>query len=152
MSSNDHPNTHGTAGEPNQSHGTTGGVPHILLFFIIGLSLSLIVGWGIFPKLLYSQKSQPFDFSHKLHLKQVKQSCQSCHFFREDGTFSGSPRLAQCLECHEEIQGQSEDEAIFVEQYASKGREVPWQVYARQPDCVFCAVRCHPRFQRADRA
>jgi len=144
MSSSDHPNTHGAVDEPNSSsHSTSGGLPHILLFFIIGLALSLIAGWGIFPKLLYSQKSQPFDFSHKLHLEQVDQGCQSCHFFREDGTFSGSPRLAQCLECHEEMQGQSEDEAIFVEQYVAKGREVPWHVYARQPDCVFFSHAAH---------
>ncbi len=144
MSSNDHVNTHGTAGEPDpSSHHAPGSFPHILLFFIIGLALSLVVGWGIFPKLLYSQKSQPFGFSHKVHLEQVDQGCQSCHFFREDGTFSGSPRLAQCLECHEEMQGQSEDEAIFVKEYASKGREVPWLVYARQPDCVFFSHTAH---------
>jgi hypothetical protein len=144
MSSNDHPKTNGTAGDPHSpSPGSPGGVPHILLFFIIGLALSMVVGWGVFPQLLYSQKSQPFGFSHKLHLELVDQGCQSCHFFREDGTFSGSPRLAQCIGCHEEKQGQSEDETIFVEQYLAKGREVPWRVYARQPDCVFFTHGAH---------
>ena len=36
----------------------------IILFFIIGLVASLIVGWIIFPKLLYSKKNQPIDFNH----------------------------------------------------------------------------------------
>lgn len=144
MSSNDDPKTHGTAGDTNTScPDTKGSGPYILLFFIIGLALSMVVGWAVFPKLLYSQKNQPFDFNHKAHLEEVDNGCQSCHFFREDGTFSGSPRLEQCLGCHDELQGQSEDEKIFFEQYVTKGREVPWLVYARQPDCVFFSHAAH---------
>ncbi|MGD9246828.1 MAG: cytochrome c3 family protein, partial [Desulfobacteraceae bacterium] len=78
----------------------TGSGAYILLFFIIGLALSLVVGWAVFPKVLYSKKNQPFDFSHNLHMELVDEGCESCHFFREDGTFSGSPRLAQCIDCH----------------------------------------------------
>ena len=63
---------------PNAS-GT--GAP-IILFFMIGFALSLVVGWGIFPKLLYSQKKQPVDFNHAMHLELVDEGCQSCHFFR----------------------------------------------------------------------
>ncbi len=55
-----------------------------MLFFIIGLTASLIFGWIIFPKLLYSKKQQPFDFNHALHNDLVGEGCESCHFFRED--------------------------------------------------------------------
>ena len=126
---------------PHSSHATGGGA-YILLFFIIGVALSMVVGWAVFPKVLYSHKSQPFNFNHKLHLEQVD-GCQSCHFFREDGSFSGSPTLAQCIDCHSEKMGESEDEAVFVEQYVSKDREVPWRKYARQPDCVFFSHAAH---------
>jgi hypothetical protein len=140
MSSNDTPQTNSDT-HPSPDAPKKG--PYILLFFIIGIALSMVVGWGVFPKVLYSQKSQPFDFNHKLHVELVGDSCQSCHFFRDDGSFSGVPRLAQCLACHEEMQGRSPDETMFVEQYVAKGREVPWRVNARQPDCVFFSHAAH---------
>ncbi len=125
------------------SEASSGGGSYLFLSFIIGLVLSMVVGWVVFPKVLYSKKNQPFDFSHKLHLEEVDDSCQSCHFFLEDGTFSGAPRLAQCIGCHDEVLGDSEHEVKFVEQYVAKEREVPWLVYARQPDCVFFSHAAH---------
>jgi menaquinone reductase, multiheme cytochrome c subunit len=144
MSSNEDPKPKDVAEEahsPAPKGG--GGGAYLILYFFIGLTLSMVVGWMIFPKVLYSKKSQPFDFNHKLHLEQVDDGCQSCHFFRKDGTFSGVPRLAQCIDCHEDVIGESENEAIFVEQYVQKDREVPWHVYARQPDCVFFSHAAH---------
>ncbi|QTA84336.1 menaquinone reductase multiheme cytochrome c subunit QrcA [Desulfonema magnum] len=115
----------------------------IILFFIIGLVASLISGWLLFPKLLYSEKKQPIDFNHALHMELVDEGCESCHFFREDGTYAGVPKLAQCIDCHEEVQGESPDEATFVEEYVTKGREVPWLIYSQQPDCVFFSHVAH---------
>jgi hypothetical protein len=133
-----------TTGGADDAHSasSSGSGPYILLFFILGLALSMVVGWAVFPKVLYSEKKQPFDFNHKLHLEQVD-GCESCHFIREDGTFSGVPKLEQCVDCHEEMMGESEDEEIFVSQYVAKWREVPWLVYARQPDCVFFSHAAH---------
>jgi hypothetical protein len=129
--------THSTSSSPSK------GGAIVFLFFIIGLALSMVVGWAVFPKALYSKKDQPFDFNHKIHLEQVDNGCESCHFFRADGTFSGVPRLAQCIGCHSELLGESKDETVFVEQYVSQGREVPWLVYSRQPDCVFFPHSAH---------
>ena len=134
---------HGASPAHSASSSQSGGGAVVFLFFIIGLALSMVVGWAVFPKVLYSKKSQPFDFNHKMHLEQVDDGCQSCHFFREDGTFSGSPRLAQCVGCHDEVLGESTDEAVFVNQYVAQGREVPWLVYSRQPDCVFFSHAAH---------
>ncbi len=122
----------------------------IFLFFIIGFISSLIVGWVIFPKLLYSQKKQPIDFNHVLHVSEVENGCESCHFFREDGTYSGVPQLAQCIDCHEEIQGNDPEEIKFVEEYVSLGREVPWLIYSRQPDCVFFSHAAHIKGAKMD--
>ncbi len=115
----------------------------ITLFFILGFVASLVVGWVIFPKLLYSQKLQPVEFNHALHNELVDEGCESCHFFRDDGTYSGVPKLAQCIDCHEEVQGDSEAEEYFVAEYVQKGREVPWLIYARQPPCVFFSHVAH---------
>jgi hypothetical protein len=145
MSTHDHTEgaaAEGTADRADHPKGKGAAGP-VILFFFIGLLASLALGWGIFPKLLYSQKPQPIDFSHAMHNEIVDEGCQSCHFFREDGTFSGSPKLDQCIDCHEEVMGVSENEARFVEQYVEKGREVPWLVYARQPDCVFFSHAAH---------
>jgi len=135
------PITPSTDIDPSQQDDTAAGP--IILFFIFGLLVSLIVGWVVFPKLLYSQKKQPFDFNHALHNEQVDEECESCHFFREDGSYSGVPTLAQCIDCHEEVQGESPDEQIFVEEYVAKEREVPWLIYFRQPDCVFFSHAAH---------
>jgi len=115
----------------------------IILFFIIGLAASMVLGWVVFPTLLYSKKKQPVDFNHTLHVAEVENKCQSCHFYREDGTFSGIPTLENCISCHDGVQGESEEEALFVSQYIDKNREVPWLVYSQQPDCVFFSHAAH---------
>lgn len=121
-----------------------------ILFFIIGFTASLFIGWIVFPKLLYSKKQQPIDFNHEMHMTLVENGCESCHFFREDGTYSGVPKLAQCIDCHKEVQGDTENEALFVEEYVSKGKEVPWLIYSRQPDCVFFSHAAHVKLAKMD--
>ncbi|GAB6097416.1 cytochrome c3 family protein [Desulfatiferula olefinivorans] len=115
----------------------------VVLFFLTGFGLSLAVGWIGFPKILYSEKTQPFDFNHANHMDMVDNGCESCHVFRDDGTYAGVPTLAQCVDCHESVQGDSPDEEIFVNDYVAEGKEVPWLVYSRQPDCVFFSHGAH---------
>jgi hypothetical protein len=115
----------------------------LILLFIVGLAASMAVCWGVFPELLYSQKRQPLNFNHKIHVAKVKHGCKSCHYFRADGSFNGIPKLKDCVGCHKEEQGQSADEAKFVTQYLRKHRQVPWLSYSRQPDCVFFSHAAH---------
>ena len=115
----------------------------IVLFFIVGFTASLAIGWIVFPKLLYSEKKQPFDFNHASHVEMVDDGCESCHFFREDGTYAGIPTMDQCIDCHEEVQGDSPDEEIFVTEYVEAEKEVPWLIYSRQPDCVYFSHAAH---------
>ena len=132
-------------------HGAEGGAGGpIILFFILGLIASLIVGWVIFPKILYSQKKQPVDFNHVLHNEEVDEGCESCHFFREDGTYSGVPKLAQCIDCHEEVNGEDPEEEKFVNEYVAKEREVPWLIYSRQPQNVFFSHVAHVKMAQMD--
>ena len=136
--------------EPGKHGEGGGGAGPIVLSFIVGLVISMILGWVLFPKLLYSQKRQPINFNHQLHVEQVEEGCESCHYFRDDGSFSGIPKLESCVECHEETMGESDDEAVFVEQYVSKGIEVPWLVYSRQPPCVFFSHAAHVKVAGMD--
>lgn len=125
----------------DQNKGASNGV--IVLFFIVGFAASMAFGWLVFPKLLYSEKNQPFDFNHKAHLDLVDNGCESCHVFREDGTYAGVPTLAQCADCHQDVQGESKDEEIFVNEYVANEKEVPWLIYSKQPDCVFFSHAAH---------
>ena len=109
---------------PSTATDDSGSGGPIILFFILGLAASLIVGWVVFPQLLYSQKEQPVDFNHALHNELVEDGCESCHFFREDGSYSGVAKLAQCIECHEEVNGEDPEEARFVNEFVAVGQNL----------------------------
>jgi len=111
--------------------------------FVAGFLLLQGVGWWLFPALLYGTKSQPMQFSHKVHTGDAGLSCEDCHFFRDDGTFSGIPRIDKCKECHESQIGEHPEEAKLVKDYIEKNREIPWLVYAQQPDCVYFPHAMH---------
>lgn len=115
----------------------------IVLLFVLGLASSLVFGWLVFPKLLYSEKQQVFDFNHASHVEMVEESCESCHVFRDDGTYAGIPTMDKCVDCHAEVQGESPDEEIFVTEYLEAEKEVPWLIYSKQPDCVFFSHAAH---------
>ena len=134
------PSSNAVGSGPNAGGGAGGS---IILFFILGLVASLVIGWVIFPQVLYSQKKQPVNFNHVLHNDLVDDGCESCHFFRDDGTFSGVPKLAQCIDCHEEVNGEDPEEEKFVNEYVVREREVPWLVYSRQPQNVFFSHVAH---------
>ncbi len=114
-----------------------------VIFFLVAFVTCFLGSTLLFPKLLYSKKEQPFNFDHQLHVYEAG-DCDACHYYRDDGTFSGIPKLATCLDCHtEDPLGGTEDEAIFAEEYVANEKEVPWFVYSRQPDCVFFSHAAH---------
>jgi hypothetical protein len=76
-------------------------------------------------------------------VEEVDNGCQSCHYLREDGTFSGIPKLESCMECHDSLLGESDEEKKFIDEYVSTNREVPWLVYSRQPDSVYFSHAAH---------
>ena len=130
-------------------------------FFLLGLILSLGVGWFVFPQVLYSEKQQPINFSHPVHIDNAGMSCEDCHFFREDGSWAGYPTLEKCAECHAAPMTDSPDEAAFVAEYVEKGKEVPWLTYQYQPDNVFFShiahnafdcTECHPDVAKMEKA
>jgi len=106
-----------------------------LAFFGSGFLAALAGGWIVFPSLLYERSEQPMAFSHEAHAgESLGMACEDCHAFRQDGRFSGIPAVAKCAECHQEAIGTTPEEKKLVEEFVSKGREIPWLVYSRQPD------------------
>ncbi len=123
-----------------------GGVGGIVLLFLVGFVGALVVGWVVFPSLLYCKSTQPIRFSHTVHAEQGVE-CEQCHYLNDAGQFIGLPSTESCAECHdEETGGDSPDEKEidkFVKEYASTGAEVPWLVYQHQPDNVFFSHSAH---------
>ena len=116
--------------------------------FLAGFLGALILGWWILPIFLYSSEPQPLNFNHVVHLEGETdtESCLGCHEFREDGTFVGIPKLATCLECHEDAEsplGETDEEEAFLANYVAEEKEIPWFSYSRQPDCVYFSHIAH---------
>ncbi len=114
------------------------------LRFLAGLCFSLVVGWYVFPFALYEKIEQPIQFSHKVHTGETGgMSCTDCHELQTDGRFSGIPALEKCTSCHASAIGDSPREKQFVDEYVAKNREVPWLVYAKQPQNVYFSHASH---------
>jgi menaquinone reductase, multiheme cytochrome c subunit len=110
------------------------------IVFFVGFIGALVIGWVVYPSFLYSEKAQPINFSHVAHQDTT---CEDCHAFRPDGTYVGIPKIDKCKECHESQMGKEKSEQILVEEYIQKDREVPWLVYAYQPDNVYFSHAPH---------
>ncbi len=112
--------------------------------FILGMISMLALGWIAFPRALYREASQPLQFNHKLHTgDKVGAKCADCHSLSADGRFSGTPGVAGCGGCHPEPVTQSAEEKKLVEQYVKPNREIPWLIYARQPENVCFSHAIH---------
>jgi hypothetical protein len=124
------------------------------IFFLAGFVGAIVIGWVVFPMVLYSKQEQPIDFNHALHMNPdigiegdtELERCLFCHGFRDDGQFVGIPKLAKCMECHDDPEsplGDTRQEKEFLTKYVAEDKEVPWLSYYRQPVCVYFAHISH---------
>jgi hypothetical protein len=102
--------------------------------FIAGVAVAVCTGWYAFPHALYRHTPQPLQFSHRVHADKAGMKCEDCHSFRADGSFTGIPQIEKCAGCHATPAGNTDDEKLLVDRYVTPNREIPWKVYARQPD------------------
>ncbi|CAM2060565.1 Menaquinone reductase, multiheme cytochrome c subunit [Desulfovibrionales bacterium] len=109
--------------------------------FLVGIIMSVILGWWIFPQILFIEKPQPLQFSHKIHNDTAV--CVDCHSFRPDGSFTGIPNTQKCSECHTDTIGMDPAEKILVENYVKPNIKIPWKIYQKQPDNVFFSHAVH---------
>jgi menaquinone reductase, multiheme cytochrome c subunit len=116
--------------------------------FSLGFIGALIMGWWVFPQVLWSERQQPINFDHPLHVEEVGMFCEDCHFYREDGTFSGLPTLESCTDCHMDVMDpDNPNDVRFIEEYVFPEREIPWLVYQKQPDNVYFSHIAHQAFE-----
>ena len=138
-----------------------GSAVRYVLLFLVGLAGSLWVGWWLFPTLLYSEQVQPFAYNHAKHAEMSGEPCETCHFYRGDGTYAGRPTLETCAQCHEAVIGETESEKEFVEKFVEPGIEPEWVAWQKQPDNVYFShqphkdkfecVECHPSVEELDK-
>ena len=117
----------------------------ILAIFLAGFMVFRYMGENVIPRLMFTRHKQPIDFSHVIHRDDVGIPCESCHFFYEDGSWSGTPTTKVCAECHEEMLGESRVEERLVNDYIKPGTEINWALYFRQPQCVSFSHSSHVR-------
>ncbi len=116
--------------------------------FLVGLAGSMLIGWFYLPSLAYVKKEQPVDFRHEFHGEEVGLTCDTCHFFYEDGSWAGIPSIEICKDCHMEVLGDSPQEEAFVNEYVRKNKEVKWALYFTQPECVSFSHSSHVRMAK----
>ncbi len=86
--------------------------------------------------------SQPIAYNHRLHLEDVGLECTDCHLYALTGMRATIPNLEVCIDCHEDVQTDSPEEARLVEIIQS-GERIPWWKVYRIPDHVFFSHRRH---------
>jgi hypothetical protein len=112
-------------------------------FFLTGLSAMLAAGWLAFPRVLYKTRAQPAAFNHRVHVEKGGSKCEDCHAIAADGSFAEIPRVETCAGCHAAPLTDKPAEKLLVERYITPQREIPWMVYARQPDNVHFSHATH---------
>jgi len=116
--------------------------------FAVGLVMFLPMGWLFLPRLFYARIAQPINYNPPLHVEKIGITCDTCHFFYEDGSWAGIPTLQTCADCHSDTIGNSPEEKKFVDEYVKKGREVKWALYVKQPECVSFSHSSHVRMAK----
>lgn len=100
------------------------------------------LGLGLFRDRAVVRARQPIEFNHRLHVEEAGMACTDCHEFYESEAFSGMPTAETCAFCHEEVAGESREEARLVE-LLQAGSPLEWQPLFRQPSHVYYSHRRH---------
>jgi hypothetical protein len=126
--------------------------PRRLLWLLTGAALLVAVAAGA---VAFGSRpaapTQPIRFDHAAHAKQAK--CAACHPYATKLAATGSPKLADCLDCHEGTQsktpeGKKEEEKIDI--YAKAKKEIPWARIASLAPHTFFSHRRHAVVAKID--
>lgn len=122
-----------------------------IVSFCAGCAIALAGGWLVFPRAIYTAEKQPFAFSHAAHTgEKGGMKCEDCHSIGAEGRFSGIPKLEQCSGCHTQPVKGSAAEKEFIANYVTPNREIPWQVYSRQPENVYFSHVSHVKVAKLE--
>ncbi len=87
---------------------------------------------------------QPIPFSHELHVGTHKIQCQYCHNQVERSKSSNIPALSTCMNCHQQVAGRNNPEAIKkIRDAYNEGQSIPWVRVHMLPDHVTFNHQAH---------
>ncbi len=122
---------------PNNKNGVKFPVKTIVLLCVILCGVFLVLSLGG----LWGGVKQPIVFNHKIHGENGLE-CLDCHVHFQTQESSGRPTIDICSGCHEEPQGEGQEEAKIVE-FVNSGKEVDWKRLYRVPEDVTFSHRLH---------
>ena len=93
--------------------------------------------------------SQPIDFDHRIHTRDLEMECNICHEFYEDAQHSGLPSLTTCLGCHDDAD-QDAPELRKIGQLAAAGEQDVFRKLFRIADHTFYSHRRHVSIAEID--
>ncbi len=79
---------------------------------------------------------QPINFSHKLHVGDLKMECQFCHWTVDKSAFAAIPEEETCMGCHGVLVSKQSPEIDKLKKYWADGEPVPWEKVHVMPDHV----------------
>lgn len=86
--------------------------------------------------------TQPIQFNHEKHVKDVGLECSTCHEYYSTGNHSGLPSLATCQGCHEEALGKTPEEQKLLKLIATDP-QASFKKLFRLPDHAYYSHRRH---------
>lgn len=117
------------------------GVPIKLIFLLLSALIVLILVLVIVLPGLWGNVKQPIAFNHRIHVENDME-CEDCHAYFKEYAFSGRPSLEICMACHEEPQGEGDEEKKLME-FIKAEKEIEWKRLYRVPEDVYFSHRRH---------
>ena len=82
------------------------------------------------------QPEQPIDYSHKFHVGTLGLDCRYCHSFVETSYEANVPATEKCMNCHQNIQKDSEELKKLKESWESDS-PIEWVKVHMLPDYAY---------------
>ncbi len=114
------------------------GIVFLYFGFFAVITLGFAVYWHDFKK----APEQPIDFSHELHVGQLKFACTLCHQTVERAISASVPPLSKCMECHKAV-ATDKEEVKKLTQYWENQEPIPWEKVYSVPEHVYFSHKRH---------
>lgn len=85
---------------------------------------------------------QPVPYSHQLHVDQLGLDCQYCHTSTFDSKAANIPATQTCMNCHNQIQTESENLELVRESWET-GASIEWVRVHNLPDYAYFNHSAH---------
>ncbi len=137
-------------------------LPLLVCTVIMLVYIGILMVYGNSPAVTDAgyQPKQPVPFSHALHAGELGMDCRYCHTAVEKGAFATVPATSICMNCHQNIFGNSE-KLLPVRESHTTGNPVKWKRVHDLPDFAYFnhsahvnhgigCVSCHGRIDTMD--